>query len=174
MNDVIQRVITPIDDAKIKRYLGNDTRIIKYSDLSKYDDIEQLLPSNKSFFILLIESDNNYGHWVSVSRLNNVIQYFDSYGLYPSSPLQWNTKEKNDKLGQSHKYLNKLFDKTHLEVVYNGYDFQGKNADISTCGRHQLTYLLLMKEKNMSLKDYINFIKQQKINPDILISKVII
>jgi hypothetical protein len=174
MNDVIQRVITPIDDSKIKEYLGNDARIIKYSDLSKYDNIEQLLPNDKSFFILLIESDTNYGHWVSVSRLNDVIQYMDSYGLYPSTGISWNSKEQNRVLGQSHKYLNKLFDKTPLEVVYNCYDFQGQNPDISTCGRHILTYLLLMKEKDMSLKDYINFIKQQKINPDLLISKVII
>lgn len=173
MDKVIKNIITPISDAQIKKYLP-DARIFKYSDLSKYNNIEELLSHDKSYFILLIESSPNYGHWVSVSRLNDVIQYNDPYGLYPSTPIQWNSSNQNDKLGQEHKYLNKLFDKTPLEVVYNCYDFQNDNSDIATCGRHVITYLTLMKENDLSLKDYVKLIKQQKINPDILISAVII
>jgi hypothetical protein len=173
MDKVIQNVLTPIGDDKIRKYLP-DARIFKYSELSNYNNIEELLPYNKSYFIILAESAPNYGHWVSVSRLNDVIQYFDSYGDYPSTFLKWNTKEKNDELGQDHQYLNKLFDKTPLEVIYNCYDFQDDDNDIATCGRHQILYILLMKEDGLTLKDYVKKLKQLKVNPDLLISKVII
>jgi hypothetical protein len=173
MDKVIDNVLTPIDDSKIKYYLP-DARIYKYNELNQYNNIEDLLPYDKSYFILLVESDYNYGHWVSVSRINNTIQYHDPYGLYPSSPLGWNTKEKNETLGQQHKYLNDLFDKTPLKVVYNCYDFQNNNKDIATCGRHIVLYLLLLKEKSLSLEEYVKLIKKQKINPDLLISSIIL
>ena len=79
-----------MDDSDIRYYLGKDVPILKYSELSKYKMIEQLLPKHKSFFILLYPVTSEMsGHWTCMTRFNNTIEYFDSYGGLPDSPFKW-------------------------------------------------------------------------------------
>ena len=51
----------PMGDDDIKRYFPN-ADIIVYNDLSKYNTIEDLLPHDKSFCFMLIESSPNTVH----------------------------------------------------------------------------------------------------------------
>ena len=48
-------------------------KIIKYADL-EYFNFNQLLPKNKSYLIVLLESELNKGHWVCLLRYNNTIE----------------------------------------------------------------------------------------------------
>ena len=51
-----------LDDEDIRYYLP-DARIMKYSELSKYTTIEQLLPKHKSYVVLLYPvSSETSGH----------------------------------------------------------------------------------------------------------------
>ena len=94
-----------LDDEDIRYYLP-DARIMKYSELSKYTTIEQLLPKHKSYVVLLYPvSSETSGHWICITRFNITIEYFDSYGGTPDSPFNWSTSNyKNNK-----RYLTDLF-----------------------------------------------------------------
>ena len=62
-----------MDDQDIRYYLPNAV-ILKYNQLSKYKTIQQLLPSNKSYIILLYPvGSENSGHWVALTRFNSKI-----------------------------------------------------------------------------------------------------
>ena len=144
-----------ISDALIKTYLP-DAEILLYNDLKNYKTIEELLPKDKSFVIILYDNgETSYGvrgHWTALTRLNNEISYFDSYGKPPDYAIDnW---FKNNKYQQM-KYLSNLFDKTPMDVYYNGIQYQGNNTDISTCGRYVIFYIKNMQQGKDLNKFYI-------------------
>ena len=72
-----------ITDKDINAYFGQKDKhkIIFWSDLKYKDNIQQLLPKNKDYRIILIGVDSKYnGHWVLITRDNKTITYFNSYG----------------------------------------------------------------------------------------------
>ena len=175
MNNIVKILTTPMGDDDINEYLKG-VNILKYSQLKDYNNIEELLPTHKSYFIILYEFEPNYGHFCCCMRdKNNNIIYFDSYGMPPSQPLKENTEEVNIQLGQDKPYLNMLFDKTPLPVLYNGYQFQNDNSDIATCGRWCILIIKCIKE-NATLQEFIKTfkdIKKKQVSPDLVVSKII-
>ncbi len=82
----------PLSDVAVREALGDDTRIIKYSELKNYGSMAELLPTKNSFFICLLEEEYNKGHWVAMMRLEDGgskgsqaaeprFYYFNSYGI---------------------------------------------------------------------------------------------
>ena len=52
----VQKMIhTPLSDADIHKVLGQDQKLILYSDLSKYSSLNELLPNNKDCVVILYE-----------------------------------------------------------------------------------------------------------------------
>ena len=136
-----------MDDDDIKFYL-KDVRILKYNDLSKVKDIAKLLPRHKSHVIILypVISETS-GHWVCITRFDKTIEYFDSYGNKPETPLNWTPQFK-----KTPHYLTDLLNKTKLRVVYNSIDFQSKrDLNVSTCGAYVVFRILTLKEMNADL-----------------------
>lgn len=172
--DVIKS--SPIDNFQMMKYLGPTTKIIKYSDLKNYNTIEQLLPLPLDFVIILIEQEKNNGHWVCVSRINNEIEFFDSYNNYPDTQLKWTPLHLRELLNQKDTYLSDLLDKTNKKVYYNEIQYQSNKDDIATCGRHVIFRLMKLKE-GLDLDDYQRYIKslKDKYNTtyDIIVSKFI-
>lgn len=127
----------PLGDDDIRAYFPN-SKIIVYSDLSKYKDLEELLPKDKDFAFILLESSPNRGHWTALSRYNdgNTIEIFDSYGGRPDSQLRWNKESTNEKLGQGKKLLSEHLRNWKGNVVYNPIKYQSDGDDVNTCGRH--------------------------------------
>jgi hypothetical protein len=78
-----------LSDSDIKKVLGRNCKIIKYSQLSKYSDLEQLLPKNKDYIVVLIENSPNVGHWRALLKYNNILEWFDSYGVHPEGQLSF-------------------------------------------------------------------------------------
>ena len=145
-----------MDDGDIKHYLP-DARLIMYKELKGIDDIEILLPTHKSYFIILypVQSESN-GHWVVLTRFNDIIEYLDSYGNDPDFPLKW-YHEKID------PYLTNLLNKTKLEVVYNTIPFQDKkNSILATCGAFVVFRVLTMLELNANLEQNNALLKKLK------------
>jgi hypothetical protein len=93
-----QVIEEPMGDDDIRKYFPN-AKIITYSSLNDFNDINELLPKDKDYTFLLIEDSPNKGHWVCVSKYGDVVEFFDSYGGQPDSQLKWNSKEKNNQLG---------------------------------------------------------------------------
>lgn len=167
---------SPIDNFQISKYLGNDTKIIKYSELINYNSIEELLPKDLDYVVILIESSYNEGHWVCVARINNTIEFFDPYNVYPDEELKWVVKSLRKELGVDEPLLSDLFDKTIKEVFYNEVKFQSYKNEINTCGRHVINRLIKLKE-GMDLNEYQDWMKKIKdrynISYDEIVSKLI-
>ena len=97
----IQRIIKkPLSDADLKHILGDDLKIVKYADLSKEASLESLLPKATDYCIILIEEEQDSGHWVALMRYDNTVEFFDPYGKKWDTELAWISKEKRQQLGE--------------------------------------------------------------------------
>lgn len=164
---------SPISDALIKQYLPN-ANILMYNQLPMYNNIEELLPHDKSYFVLMYQDSPNSGHWTAVLRQKNTVEYFDSYGSYPDKDLSWVSKEKRHSLGINGKYLSNLFNKTKLKVIYNTEPYQASGNEIATCGRHVVFRLMNINKGLLSYHKFIKSqMKKQGCDYDCIVSKVI-
>jgi hypothetical protein len=180
MNKILK---TPLTNFDIKKYLGDDTfdNIIKYSDLDDYTDLEELLPYDKSYKIILIEYDLDQGHWICISRYGKTIEIFNSFGTKHDDDDFEDNDVKNEYLGQSELYLDKLINKEVIEMkfnlIYNKIRFQEKSHEINTCGRHVINRLLCLINFNLNLQQYIELMKlgakTKQLSYDELVSKII-
>jgi len=167
---------TPLGDDDIRKYLPN-AKILTYPELSKYDSIEEILPNDKDYFIVLYLDSPTSGHWITVLRDGDTIEYFDSYGKSPDNPLKWLSKDREAKMGEKAPYLGDLLKKTKLKVIYNKIPYQSQNGEIQTCGRHALNRILSLLNKNMdggAYHKYMNGLKKKTtMNFDELVSAII-
>lgn len=173
----------PMTDTDIKKYLGNNTKIIEYDDLGKYSTIERLLPNNKDIVVILFREDNQgSAHWIGLARDNNNIYHFCSYGSYPDEYLwKWLNNEERQEVNETKGFMTDLLKKTNKNVFYNDIKYQEleHNGDdkISTCGRHLTNFFMNFLNNNMDLKAYYNYMKklkqQKKQTYDEIVSEII-
>jgi hypothetical protein len=154
-------IAKPLSDADIKEYLPN-ALVLKYSELATYPTIGSLLPSDKSFCILLYEDSPNRGHWTQVCKLDeDTYAYFDSYGGIVDSPLNWTPDSRRIALGEGTPLLSQLFNKCKERVVYNKMKYQKDGAEVNDCGRWCVLWTLKMKA-GMNLDQFYTFVKEQQ------------
>ena len=70
IQEIKERLNHSLTDADLRAYLGKDVdkHIIKYSELVNYPSITDLLTKDRSYKIILVESEFNSGHWVCLMR----------------------------------------------------------------------------------------------------------
>lgn len=155
----------PMGDDDIKKYFPN-AKIIKYSELSQYNDITQLLPKDKSFFFLLYERSLNVGHWVLLSRYNDngkdTIEFFCSYGSKIDAPLTWTPIGMRKQLGQDKPYLSMLLDKSPFRIIYNPVQYQSKKSNIATCGAYDTLRASELEKHNTTLEEFNEMLEEVK------------
>ena len=152
-----------LSDADLKQLLGNDMRIIKYSQLSDYKSIQQLLP-NETFdhIILLVELLENVGHYECIVRVGQSIFFFDSYGVRPDKALLFAKKQFRRELGQKWPLLSYLLNKAEDEnfnVMFSTFPYQKKDNYISTCGRWCALFIYYMKHAKPRQQNFTGFHK---------------
>ena len=147
----------PMSDSDIREYLPNDNNIIEYSEIAKYNDINEMLPYPNSYKVILYEQEDNDGHWATIKTDGPNIYYFDSYGNKIDHPLSW-SKDNNYRLGQGKHYLTNLLNKTNKQVQYNDVAYQAPSYDLATCGAHCVSFI----KSGKNLKDYFKMMKQLK------------
>ena len=139
MTDIQKRISEPMSNEDLEKYLSvKPSDIMKYADLSKYQSIEQLLPKDGDFQIILIEDKQNSGHWVSVARYGKTIEYFNSYGAKWDTDWRFIPRIVRIILGQNTNDLTRLFNKAEKDgykVVWNKKRLQKLSPAIQTCGR---------------------------------------
>lgn len=182
-DDILNRISTNISDDDLKRYFGENVQenVIKYSELSKYNDISDLLNKDKSYKIILFENEINSGHWLLILRYNSTIEFFNSYGLKPNADFLFVSRIKNWFLGQNPNYLKNLLDnaeKNGFNVIYNKTKLQQMKKGINTCGRWIILRIIMMQFFNQDLQGFLNFIynlvKQYNYSPDVIVTHLII
>jgi hypothetical protein len=63
----------------IQRILGGDAEIIKYSGLVKFYDIDQLMPGENDYCIILYEDKPKRGHWTALVKYSGLYEHVDFY-----------------------------------------------------------------------------------------------
>ncbi len=148
----------PFSNDDIMYLCDNKTNIIKYSDLINYDNIDNILsPHNNT--VILYETGKNYGHWVCLIKQNNLIEFFDPYGMKIDEQLKY-SKNKDP-------LLSLLLLKSPYLLKENTTRLQKMYKNISTCGRHVCLRIIL---KELKLNEYIKLLKNNKNNPDLLVT----
>ena len=78
----------PLSDEDLRKLLGSDLRILKYSELAEVRDLNELLTRPQDYCIILYEEVLDTGHWTGLLKYNGVFEHFDSYGVRPDgAPL---------------------------------------------------------------------------------------
>lgn len=169
VNDDIPEMIS---DGDIRGYFGQkaNSKILKYGELEKYKSIDQLLRGSKNFIILLIEDQENSGHFVCLLKYKSkryqkpVIEYFDSYGQPPAFHINNLPDATNDHLNQDELWLNQLLNKAlrKYTIIYNKCKFQEVKTGVNTCGKHVLLRIIMNQYRDYDLVQYINFMNRMK------------
>lgn len=161
--EIKARIAKPLTDSDIERHTGL-TEIVKYSELDKYKSIEDLLPTDKSAVIILIEDRLNSGHWVAVMRYGKTIEYFNSYGAKYDTDWKFINRMVRMILQQNTNEMTRLMDtakKDGWTTIWNKHRFQKISNQIQTCGRWCVLRIEMMK-MGYNLQEFYDFIKKRE------------
>lgn len=178
INLMKKKLAYSLSDDDLRSILGDDLRIIKYADLDNFKSLNELLPHNNSYLVILIESELNSGHWCAISFRDNVFTMFDSYGCDLRTELDFISRAKNYILGNTKKEMTDLIKNTSdcCSVVYNKERLQSKNSGVATCGKWCSAYLSMFK-MGYNLEQFLKFIYKKcedtGLPPDVVICQLI-
>jgi len=161
--EIKDRISKPLTDGDIERHTGIK-EVIKYSELSTYKSIEDLLPEDKSAVIILIEDKLNSGHWVAVMRYGKTIEYFNSYGAKWDTDWKFVNRMVRMILGENTNEMTRLMDKASADgwtTIWNKHRFQHLDSKIQTCGRWCVLRIEMMK-MGYNLQEFYDFIKKRE------------
>jgi hypothetical protein len=153
----------PLSNFDILKMLNGQAKIILYPNLHKYKSIDDILNPFGSC-IILFEAKPKYGHWCALFKLDeNTIEFFNPYGGYPDESLSHIDDIFRIISNQFYPYLSSLMYNSKYNLTYNEHQFQKKDMNIKTCGRHCVVRLIL---KDLSLDNYFNLLNKMcnKIN----------
>ena len=147
--DVIKTIHKALSDKDIRDILGDKCKIIKYSELSQYNTLSELLPHLIDYVVILYEEAHNSGHWVGLLKYNNIYEFFDAYGLMVDKELLWVDLKTRQALNERIPYLTNLL--KHENYIYNKIKYQSEDNYINTCGSHVAHRIYRLINNNMSL-----------------------
>ena len=160
MSSIMNLIHRPLPDADLRTLLGNDLKILKYSQPANYADLDQLLTKPTDYCIILYEEHLNEGHWTGLCKYNDMFEHFDSYGVSPDSELKWISSRLRQQLKENVPYLSNLLRK-HA-YLYNTMKFQSREHSVNTCGSHVAHRLFRLRNEGMNLKQYQDYMKELK------------
>ena len=143
----------------LKNVLGDDLKIINFSDLKNYKNIYELLPAKKDYCVIFYTDDFKngcmIGHWTCLMRYKHHFEFFDSYGLTVSQELKFISPDKKKRFGEDTDYLEKLL--KPVQHNYNHYDFQKWDDKTTTCGRFVIIRIYLFKKGLITENEFYNY-----------------
>jgi len=162
-NPVVDKIIhEPMDDGDIRAYLPK-ARIMRYADLADYDSIEEVLPHDKSYVVLLYQHRPNDGHFVCIMRYGKTIEFFCSYGSKIDGPLYWTALKDRQMLGEGKPWLSMLLKKSpQFKAIHNPVPFQSKKDGVATCGAYCVVRINQLVKHNEDLQEFIDYMEEVK------------
>jgi hypothetical protein len=156
-----------LSDADVLKLVGNKARIVLYPDLHKINDLDEILEPYGAAFILY-EVKPSYGHWCCIIKIDdNTIEFFDPYGMYPDTELEFIPMHFRKKSHQYIPHLSWLMYNSHYNLSYNEHKFQKHSSDIKTCGRWCAIRITF---KHLSLENFTKIFK--KANADDIVTVI--
>jgi hypothetical protein len=172
----------PLSSNDIRQYLNGLVKVIRYSEIRKYNTIKELLsPYNR--VVILYETSSGYGHWVGLFiNGDNQIEFFDPYGYFIDDQFNFiDPSMRGNNSGQDKRYLSMLLLKAppNISIVYNKKPIQSHKNGINSCGRHVIARMLF---GDIPLKEYQSFLgfgsgsginkNKKNYNPDDIITEL--
>jgi hypothetical protein len=164
----------PLSDEDIQYILKpNKTNIVQYPDLVNVDDINTIF-DKFGRCIIFIPLSTTFGHWCCLlKKPNNIIDWFDPYGLAPDTEKKWISKDVLIKLHEDKPLLTNLLRKTQEEngtkILYNRHKWESERSGISTCGRWVALVCMLY---NKSFDQINKMIKDSNLSPDTFVTNI--
>ena len=116
MNRIKQVMRKPLSESDLRKILGEDTKILTYPQLAKYNTVEELLPKPYDFCIILLLETQISGHWTALIKNPSQVEFFDSYGNAPDADLtNWLSPSQRIKLKKTH-IIYQIFSK--VEIIF--------------------------------------------------------
>ena len=155
----------PLSGYEMKK-LNPDAKIIKYTELNKIKDINELFKDTDKIIILYLLHSRYSGHWVCLFKNHQGFNFFDSYGYKPDYHLDFLTKKQRKEYNEKQKVLLKLL--KPYEVIYNSVKLQNKLTE--TCGCHVTVRLHF---SYLTELEYITdiFLKNKIRDPDVFVAR---
>lgn len=150
--------MTALSNFQLESILGEGSLPIMYQDLHKYNTIEELLPQDNSFKIILLNDKPYSGHWIALTRNKDKYNYFNSYGISFNQDLYLIPSTIRKILGNYDNYLNDLL--KDKNVVYNKLKMQNDKSEI--CGRYVALFIIMNTRMGYSMREFIDYLKEQK------------
>ena len=148
----------PWSDDDIRKFLGQNIKITLYTDLSKYQNLHELLTEEKDCCIILYEEKHLSGHWTCLTRYDQLFTFFDSYGIRFISELKMLISQLNEAVPYlTHPLKGERYD-------YNKVKYQEDNPTIEACGDHVCHFLYCLLKLDMNLakyKEYMNKLRKE-------------
>ena len=125
-----------LNHKQIQYYLGQLCKIIRYGELKDIDNLDTYMKDIK-YLVILYEEEKHRGHWCCVIKDNvqNIFEFFDSYGTKPDEQLQDIPMVIRNNLNMEFPLLGQLMFESCRETVYNDHKLQKLSDKISTCGK---------------------------------------
>lgn len=148
----------------VMRITKGKTAIMKYSDLGRFNNIDNALGAN-GCMVLLYETQMNYGHWVCVFKINSTtLEFFDPYGLAMDEELQIINANMRDNT----PHLTHLVNISGYRVLSNIQQLQEVKEHVNTCGRW---VALRIRMRTTPLKEFVRLMtKPHYYKPDLWVS----
>jgi len=155
----------------IKRFLNNKIRVIVYRDLSKFQNIDQILDPHDGC-IILYETEHGYGHWTLLMRTRWGIEFFDSYGVRIDDQIDQIRQNYRDIKGQIYPHLTAMIlNSGYDHIISNNVPLQKKSMDVQTCGRWCIFRFINRKS---DLRSFIKLFESYKMgDKDRLIARLV-
>lgn len=162
-----------LSKSDINDLLHRDTNIYTTQDLDKFRHIDEIFdPLGRCIILYLTENDHK-GHWISLIKKGNIIEYYDPYGSHPLKQGETLNVDKDTdlKLNGDNKLIKMIKGGGYI-IKYNPRKSQEDKVGVNTCGRHTvfrtLLYKLPMEKYNKLLDSAVN----KDINTDDLITYI--
>ena len=153
-----------------------NVKIIRFPELAKYNNINQVLPHPTDCAIIFLIDEQtptaNIGHWTCImkspfkkraypksDRMQSKFEFFDSYGLSPSGDLSHIPMADRERFKENHDYLKELIGS---KLRHNPIDYQSWGNGINTCGRFTLIRILAFMAGITDAKQFYKFMKNAK------------
>lgn len=126
MDKDLAYLVSNIDLQKKFKITPDQIMIKIYPDLNDVEDIMNILPSEICVCFILLKTSEQSGHWTCLVRNNNLIYYFDSYGVAPDGELS--------KISPGINRLIRTIPSGYT-FSYNSKQFQQCSSSVNTCGK---------------------------------------
>ena len=67
--DGVKTIRKALSDKDIRDTLGYKSKILKYSELSNYNTLSEILPEFVDYVVIVYEESLNSGHWVGFDKI---------------------------------------------------------------------------------------------------------